>query len=108
MTLRLLGACAFLFVVLSSGYGWDKKQTRSSLPAEGVIPDEVTAVKIAEAILPPVFGDEEVSKYKPYHATLREGIWTVYGTLKPNARGGTPMLSVQKIDAKVIEIWHSQ
>lgn len=108
MAFRLLGVGATLLVLLSFAYGWDKKQTRASLPSQGVVPDEVTAVKIAEAVFPPIFGDEEVSRYKPYHATLKDGVWTVYGTLKPNARGGTPMMKIQKYDGKVVEIWHSQ
>lgn len=51
---------------------------------------------------------QQVSKYNPYHATLKDGIWTVYGTLPPNARGGTPMMTIQRSDGKVTELWHSQ
>lgn len=78
------------------------------LPSRGIVPDEVTAVKIAEAIFPPIFGQEEVNRYLPYHAQLKDGIWTVYGTLKPGSRGGTPQMSIQKKDGRVIEVWHSQ
>jgi len=74
----------------------------------GVVPDEGTAVKVAEAIFLPIFGEEEVTKFLPYHAQLKDGIWTVYGTLKPNSRGGTPQLRIQKKDGKVLEVWHSQ
>jgi len=65
-------------------------------------------VKIVKAVFPPVFGEEEVSKYSPYHATLKKGVWTVYGTLKPTARGGMPMMTIQKTDGRVTELWHSQ
>jgi hypothetical protein len=81
---------------------------KSPLPPQGIIPDEVTAVKVAEAMFPPIFGQEEVTKYLPYHAQLKDGVWTVYGTLKPGSRGGTPQMSIQKKDGKVIEVWHSQ
>jgi hypothetical protein len=81
---------------------------KPSLPSQGVVPDETTAVKVAGVLLPPIFGDEEVSKYLPYHAQLRGGVWTVYGTLKPGFRGGTPMMTIRKDDAKVLEVWHSQ
>jgi hypothetical protein len=80
----------------------------NKLPTQGVVPDAGTAVKIAEAVLPPIFGEEEVNKYRPYHAQLRDGIWTVYGTLAPSSRGGTPQMTIQKKDGKVIEVWHSQ
>jgi hypothetical protein len=108
MVLRFLATSAILLTLLSFGYGFDKKTTRTPLPTQGVVPDEATAVKIAQAVFPPVFGEEEVSKYSPYHAMLKEGIWTVYGTLKPNGRGGTPMMTIQKTDGKVTELWHCQ
>src|SRR6266851_8565931 len=72
-----------------------KNAQRSSLPPQGVVPDEATAVKIAEAILPPIFGKKEVDTYSPYHAQLADGIWTVYGSLKPGSRGGTPMIRIR-------------
>jgi NTF2 fold immunity protein len=108
MSVRLLATWAILFTLLSFGYASDKKATKTPLPSQGVVADEATAVKIAEAVFPPVFGTEEVSKYSPYHATLKDGVWTVYGTLKPNARGGTPMMTIQKTDGRVTEMWHSQ
>jgi|SRR6267143_2158906 len=108
MILRFFTTWVILLTLLSVGYGSDKKSTRTPLPSQGVVPDEATAVKIAEAVFPPVFGQEEVSKFSPYHATLKEGVWTVYGTLKPNARGGTPMMTIQKNDGRVTELWHSQ
>ena len=92
-----------LFVSLADG-----GMARPQLPARGVIPDEGTAVKVAEAVFLPIFGQEEVTKFQPYHAQLKDDIWTVYGTLKPSSRGGTPQLRIQKKDGKVLEIWHSQ
>jgi hypothetical protein len=78
------------------------------LPSQGIVPDEGTAVKIAEAVFSPIFGEDEVNKYLPYHAQLMDGIWTVYGTLAPGSRGGTPQMTIQKKDGRVIEVWHSQ
>ncbi|SRR6266436_4190684 len=96
-------ALSLVFASLSQG-----STTKSSLPSQGVIPDEVTAVKVAEAVFPPIFGPDEVTKFSPYHAQLKDGVWTVYGTLKPGSRGGTPQMTIQKKDGKVIEVWHSQ
>ena len=59
---------------------------RSALPRDGVIPDEQTAVAVARAIFLPVYGEEEVSKFEPYHAQLAHGTWTVYGTLKRGSK----------------------
>ena len=82
--------------------------SRPKLPVLRVVPDEQTAVKVAEAIFQPVFGITEVEKWKPYHAQLdKNGIWTVYGTLPSGFRGGTPMLKISKRDGRVLEVWHS-
>jgi hypothetical protein len=85
-------------------------QARSGvhLPADGIVASEGVAVKIAEAILPVVFTEAEIAKFRPYKAHLKEGVWTVYGTLKRGSRGGTPTVRIQKKDGKVLEIWHSQ
>ena len=80
----------------------------STLPKNGVIPDEQTAVGVALVIFRPVYGDEEISKFQPYHAQLERDTWTVYGTLPRGSRGGTPQLRVRKRDGKVLDIWHSQ
>ena len=73
------------------------------------MPDESTAVRIAEAVLAPIFGVEEVAKWRPYHAQLdKTGSWTVYDTLPRGSRGGTPMLKIKKRDGKVLDVWHSQ
>jgi hypothetical protein len=77
------------------------------MPPQGVVPNEPTAVKIAEAVFPPVFGADVVDKFRPYHAQLKDGVWTVYGTLKPGSRGGTPMMQIRRRDAKVLGVWHS-
>lgn len=81
---------------------------RPILPPAGVIPDEVTAVRVGLAVFPPVFGEEEVNKYLPYHAVQKDEIWTVYGTIKHSSRGGTPMMRIRKMDGQVLEVWHSQ
>jgi hypothetical protein len=103
--INLLRMIAVSLVLMSASHGATDK---SPLPPQGIIPDEVTAVKVAEAVFQPIFGTEEVTKYLPYHAQLKDGVWTVYGTLKPGSRGGTPQMTIQKQDGKVIEVWHSQ
>jgi hypothetical protein len=106
MANRLKAMTVFLLFI-TVGIGMSGSATRNPLPSQGIVPDEVTAVKIAEAVFPPIYGPEEVTKYLPYHAQLKEGVWTVYGTLKRGSRGGTPQMTIQKKDGKVIEVWHS-
>jgi hypothetical protein len=99
--------CATALLLIAT-MGAARKPHRQPLPADGVVPDEATAVRIAEAIFPPIFGEEEIGKFRPYHAQLTNGVWTVYGTLKRGSRGGTPMVRMRKLDARVLEIWYSQ
>jgi hypothetical protein len=107
LTLRPLMKCV-LFSILSM-LSYSSVGQRTPLPTQGIVPDEATAVKIAEAVFPPVFGLEEVTKYKPYHAHLQKDVWTVHGSLQdPGARGGTPMLRIQRRDGKILEVWFSQ
>ena len=101
---NLLMVFAVCLVLVSSGHG---SKAKSPLPSQGIIPDEVTAVKVAEAVFLPIFGQGEVTKFLPYHAQFKDGVWTVYGTLKPNSRGGTPQLTILKKDGKITEVWHS-
>jgi hypothetical protein len=96
-----------LFSILIFNSTGTSGSDRNPLPSRGIVPDEVIAVKIAEVIFQPIFGAEEVAKYLPYHAKLKDDIWTVYGTLKPGSRGGTPQMTIQKKDGKVMEVWHS-
>lgn len=55
---------------------------RSADPVkDGYVPDEVTAVKVAEAIWLPLFGDAIYDK-KPFRAELKnDSVWIVQGTL---------------------------
>ena len=80
---------------------------QGKLPKNGVIPDEATAVGVALVIFKPIYPQEEVDLFLPYHAQLKDGAWTVYGTLKSGSKGGTPQLQIRKEDGKVLDVWHS-
>ena len=70
------------------------------------VPNETTAVKIAEAIWVGVWGEEKVNKSKPIKATLTDGIWHVVGTMPPTAtKGGTMHMTLQASDCKIIDVW---
>jgi hypothetical protein len=50
-------------------------------PAGGYVPDATTAVRIAEAVLMPIYGAKQIGYEKPFDATLDGDVWTVNGTL---------------------------
>ena len=104
-----------VLVVISIFY-FTKKSAEDSLQStnlnpqkNGYISDEKTAVKIAETILLPIYGEEILKEEKPFHATLRfDSIWIIEGTLKPGIEGGTAYVEIQKKDCKILKITHSK
>src|SRR5579862_4871288 len=45
------------------------------------VPDEQTAIRIAESVLIQRYGRDQIESEKPLTATLRDTVWTVTGTL---------------------------
>ena len=61
------------------------------------VPNKETAIKIAEAIWLPIYG-ETIYEKKPYVVELIDNkIWRVKGTLKMEEVGGVPIIEIQKI-----------
>jgi NTF2 fold immunity protein len=98
-------ACTALLVseVASQGYK----------PTSGYVPDSKTAVKIAEAVLVPIYGEKQIESERPFTATLKNGVWTVTGTLDcPDGKGGTTTscygagaaVRISKDDARILEL----
>ena len=82
----------------------------------GLVPDEQTAIRIAEAILFPIYGEKNIRSQRPYVVKLKNGTWSVEGTLpRPPSPppgmvarvvGGTFHIVISQRDAKVLEIGH--
>jgi hypothetical protein len=71
------------------------------------VPDEKTAIKIAEAVWLPIYGNS-INKKKPFVAKLIDDkVWQVTGTLKTK-RGGVPYIEIQKCDCKVLKVKHGK
>ena len=74
-------------------------------PAEGLVPDAETAIKIAVAVWEPIYGKERIKKQQPYTATLSNGIWRVEGSLpKEFTRGGVAVAEISKVNGKVLRV----
>jgi hypothetical protein len=72
------------------------------------VPDEETAIKIAEAIWLPIYG-EDVLKKKPYKATLiNNEFWRVEGSLEEEELGGVPIIEIRKTDCKILKVTHGK
>jgi len=76
---------------------------------ENYVPNQETAIKVAEAIWLPIYGNDVLDS-KPFRATLsKDGtIWTVKGTLPKGMFGGFPIIEIRKSDSKIIKVYHSK
>jgi hypothetical protein len=84
-------------VVLASLACGQPSQPSSVVPKAGFVPDVVTAVSIAEAVLIPVYGRDVVASERPFKAVLKGGVWVVTGTVPcEGPPGGPPALEVQQ------------
>jgi hypothetical protein len=83
-------------------------------PKDGYVPDASTAVRIAEAVLIPVYGADQIGSEKPFNATLDSDVWTISGTLhcKTTATsvcvGGTAVGQLSKSTAEVLLLVHEE
>ena len=81
---------------------------RTYMPPGGYVPDAATAIKIAVAVWEPIYGRKQIQSQKPFQATLRDGVWTVYGSLPPNTPGGVAEADISKKDGRVLRVIHGK
>ena len=75
---------------------------------DGFVPDKTAALKIAEAMWIPIYGDK-VLKQKPYRCSLvGDSVWVVEGTLKAGFVGGTAYIEISKKDCKILKVTHGK
>ena len=78
-------------------------------PKEGYVPDAATAIKIALAVWTPIYGASHIAEEKPYHATLKNGIWTVEGSMHPpDCPGGVALARIAQKNGAILEVIHGQ
>ena len=82
-------------------------QNTNFIPLNGFVPNEETAMKIAEAVWLPIYG-ERILEEKPYNAFLQENeIWIIEGSLH-SQKGGVAYIEIQKSDGKVLKVTHGK
>jgi len=77
----------------------------------GAVPDEVAAVRIAEAALIPIYGSDHVYKERPFKAILEDGVWKVSGSFPqrlPLKVGGVLHVTIAQQDGSIIEMYHTK
>ena len=75
---------------------------------KGYVPDAATAVKIAEAVWIPIYGEETLNDEGPFTARLVNGVWTVQGTLPEGLNGRTAYAWISKETDRILNVTHFQ
>jgi hypothetical protein len=107
---RLIIAVSLLVVGFGVANSQEPRETKelSVKPKDGFVPNAETAVKIAEAVLIPVYGEKKISEERPFQATQQHNIWRVTGTLNcaPNCKGGTAEVRISKTTGEILFVGH--
>jgi hypothetical protein len=109
-----IGLFSIVSIIVFGGANSSCKSMIISNPKEnvkstkGFVPNEETAIKIAEAIWLPIYG-EDIYEAKPYRVSLSNNkVWIVKGTLPKNYRGGVPYIEIRKRDCKILTVTHGR
>jgi hypothetical protein len=73
-------------------------------PDAGYVPDSVTAIKIAEAVMGALYGEKETRLLRPYTATLDQEVWTVVRHCESWCAGPNPTVKILKQDGRIISM----
>jgi len=86
----------------------EETKKHNYIPDEGYVPNAETAIRIAETVWLPIYG-ERINEKKPFNATLKDGIWTVEGTLPAKyTKGGVPVAEISKETGEILRVSHGK
>jgi hypothetical protein len=98
MERRIIFVSILVFLSIGS-VNTQQIQGKKYMPPEGFVPDEETAIKIAEAVWLPIYG-RSVLGQKPYKATLIDGKnWLVVGT-----EGKVAFAEIDKYSGEILRV----
>jgi hypothetical protein len=72
------------------------------------VPDEATAIRVAESALVPVYGRKQIESELPFTAKLSGNIWTVTGHLPAGWVGGVAEVRIDKRNGRILRITHGK
>jgi hypothetical protein len=78
-----------------------ESSVNSVSPQGGFVPDAETAIRIAEAVWTPIFGQKEVESQQPFQAELEYGVWVVMGSLREGPEGRALLAKVSKTSGTI-------
>jgi ATP-dependent Clp protease ATP-binding subunit ClpA len=75
----------------------------ATLPETGVVPDEDTAKRVAEAVWLPLFGSSTIQSQQPLEVKITHDVWIVKGT--PSTEGGPAIFAcIYKKDGRILSV----
>lgn len=108
--MRIAAALCCIFLAATLAFG------QSETPKRNYVPDSATAVKIAEAVLIPVYGQEKIESERPFTAKLTDNVWIVSGTVwcfdskggkvATGCIGGAAEVRISKVDGRILGMIH--
>ncbi len=84
------------------------RAAQTYVPKNGFVPDKVTAVRVAEAILIPIYSEKQIALEHPFSAELKDGVWIVEGHLPDGGNGGVAEIRISKRTCEVISVIHGK
>jgi NTF2 fold immunity protein len=97
---------AILIIILTASLCFAGEH--SFVPKNGFVPDEKTAIAIAEAVWAPIYGEKKIANEKPFKAKLKDGTWTVEGSLPKLTVGGVAVARISQKDGCILSIGHGK
>ena len=101
-----------LFTIADNCYAVDDMKPspanigKGYIPKGGFVPDDATAIKIALAVLTPIYGADVLESEHPFKATLRRDVWTVRGTVPQGYVGGAAEIRISKSTGTILWVIH--
>jgi len=99
--------CTSVFTIFMNSTVLADNSKHTVAPEHGYVPDEKTAIKIAEAIWLPIYG-EGIYKKKPFVAKLQGEIWVIQGSLPSHMLGGVPTAEISKKTGEILRVSHDK
>ncbi len=113
---RCLLAGLMLAIISNSSFAQSPGQgvPKSVSPKDGFVPTAAVAIAIAEAVLVPVYGKEQITSERPFKAELSNGVWQVTGSVKCDGPpgsicpGGAAEVKISKKTGQILFLTHYQ
>ena len=84
-------------------------QMHNYVPKNGYVPDEKTAVAVAQAVLTPIYGEAKLAQERPFHASLDDkDVWTVEGSIPAGQVGGVAIIRLSRKDGHILSVTHGK